>query len=303
MPSHTIELTSRPGRFEATRRVALWTLAIAAVFALQSAPPVEAAGKKKLLIIAQSRDNHPPKSHEFAAGAKVLSAMLAKHEDLDVTVTLADGAWKDGPQLIDKADGVVIFLSEGGKWMHQDPRRKAALERLTARGGGVVGLHWGVGTKPPQFVPATVALFGGCHGGPDRKYIVLETRLTPTNHEIARGVKPLKLHDEFYYTLKFAKQGKLAPVATADIKGVEHVVAWAWTRPDGGRSFGFTGLHFHKNWARPEIRRMVVGAVAWTLKRSVPESGFDVSVSDKVLTLPPEPAKKDAKKKNQGRAK
>ena len=48
----------------------------------------------------------------------------------------------------------------------------------------------------------------------------------------------------------------------------------AWDRPDGGRSFGFVGLHFHKNWERIEYRRLVSQAILWSLKMPIPEGGL-----------------------------
>jgi hypothetical protein len=52
----------------------------------------------------------------------------------------------------------------------------------------------------------------------------------------------------------------------ATIDGRAETVAWAYERPDGGRSFGFSGLHFHDNWARPEYQKLIVQATLWTLK-------------------------------------
>ena len=49
----------------------------------------------------------------------------------------------------------------------------------------------------------------------------------------------------------------MKPILRAPIDGTAETVAWAWERPDGGRSFGFSGLHFHDHWKRPEYRRLV----------------------------------------------
>jgi hypothetical protein len=59
------------------------------------------------------------------------------------------------------------------------------------------------------------------------------------------------------------------------------MVAWAWQRPDGGRSFGFTGLHFHDNWQLSEYRRLVVQGVLWSLKLPIPSSGVDVAIESR----------------------
>jgi type 1 glutamine amidotransferase len=53
-------------------------------------------------------------------------------------------------------------------------------------------------------------------------------------------------------------------------------MAWAFARPGGGRSFGFTGGHFHRNWANDDFRRLVVNAILWCAKEEVPEGGAKV---------------------------
>ena len=41
-------------------------------------------------------------------------------------------------------------------------------------------------------------------------------------------------------------------------------------RPDGGRGFGFTGGHFHRNWGDPNFRKLVLNAILWTAGLDVP---------------------------------
>ena len=60
--------------------------------------------------------------------------------------------------------------------------------------------------------------------------------------------------------------------------GREEVVAWAFERPDGGRGFGFTGAHFHKNWANDDFRRLVVNAILWSAHVEVPPGGAKVDI-------------------------
>src|SRR5581483_7732629 len=196
------------------------------------------------------------------------------------TLVKADEPWRDGPDLLDQADGAVIFLSEGAKWLSQDPRRLAACERLAKRKGALVGLHWGIGTKDAKNIDAFVKLVGACHGGPDRKYkVVSETaHVADARHPIARGIKDFKARDEFYYFLKLPKLDKIQPILQVPIDGKSETVCWAFERPDGGRSFGFSGLHFHENWSLPEYRRLVTQGVLWALNVPIPEAGVDVSL-------------------------
>ena len=85
------------------------------------------------------------------------------------------------------------------------------------------------------------------------------------------------MRDEFYYQLKLHKSSaELLPMLQVEIDGKLETVAWAWERPDGGRSFGFSGLHFHENWQVPEYRRLVCQAVMWTNRIAIPKDGLAV---------------------------
>ena len=68
-------------------------------------------------------------------GPRVLARCLAPVRGLEVTSVRADGPWKEGPELIDPAEGVVLYLAEGAKWLQDDPKRHEALARLAKRGG------------------------------------------------------------------------------------------------------------------------------------------------------------------------
>ncbi|MCI0380225.1 MAG: ThuA domain-containing protein [Gemmataceae bacterium] len=238
------------------------------------------SGKKQLLLLYQGPDGHPKETHEYEAGLKILTALLQKAPGLEPNMVRADEPWRDGPDLLAKADGVVIFLAEGAKWLHQDPKRLAAFGEVAKRRGGLAALHWAMGTREAKNIDGFVALFGGCHGGPDRKYKVLKTdaRLPEPKHPIARGLADFSARDEFYYTLKFPKDHKIEPILQTQIDGNWETVAWAWQRPDGGRSFGFSGLHFHENWRMPEYRRLVAQGVLWTMRVEIPDKGLDVNL-------------------------
>src|SRR5215813_1701900 len=81
-----------------------------------------AAAPKKLLLIGQGPDGHPPQSHEYVAGLKVLHKCLANVPNLELTQLRADEPWKEGPELMERADGVVLYLAEGAKWLQADPK-------------------------------------------------------------------------------------------------------------------------------------------------------------------------------------
>ena len=246
--------------------------AVVAIVLLAVSVPLAAAEPKNLLLVGQSPDNHPPGTHEYTPGMEHLARLLEPTGELKIRVVKADEPWPEGPELIAAADGVVIFLSEGARWSVADPRRHAALVQLAARGGGLAAIHWAMGTRAVEPIEPFLKLFGGCHGGPDRKYQVVQTELRPAEppHPIVAGIGAFPVREEFYYRLKFVRStSAIRPVMQATIDGQTETVAWAWERPDGGRSFGFSGLHFHDNWQLPEYGRLLSQAVLWTMKLPV----------------------------------
>ncbi len=69
------------------------------------------------------------------------------------------------------------------------------------------------------------------------------------------------------------------------IEGNVETVGWAWQRPDGGRSVGYSGLHFHVNWRHQQYQRLIAQAVLWTLKQPIPQNGVSVKLNSKVMEL------------------
>ena len=117
------------------------------------------------------------------------------------------------------------------------------------------------------------------------------------NHPITRGVGPFATHDEWYFNMRWtpdaAAKARITPilVGEAERRGPEgpvrvsprartpHIIAdsgkvetmmWVYERPDGGRSFGFTGGHTHTNWGDANQRRVMLNALLWIAKVEVP---------------------------------
>ncbi len=257
-----------------------------------TSPSLAAEKMQRLLLIGQAPDGHPPGTHEYRAAASLFAKMLAPMERLQTIVVSADGDWPDGPELLDGADAAVVFVSEGAKWLQGDAKRLAAFQALAKRGGGLICLHWGMGTRDAKFIPAWVELFGGCHGGPDRRYKVVDvkTQLATPSHPILRGVSPVELREEFYFKLKWASPAEqITPLIQVRIEDEDHTVGWAWERPDGGRSFGFSGLHFHENWKVDSYQRMLAQSVRWVLKREIPKAGVSLNLKATDFIPPPQP--------------
>ena len=88
------------------------------------------------------------------------------------------------------------------------------------------------------------------------------------------------------------------PAAREAVKrGEPQCVAWACQRADGGRGFGFTGGHFHKNWGDDNFRKLVLNAILWTAKIEVPADGVQSKVTPDELEQNLDP-KGERKKRN-----
>jgi hypothetical protein len=219
---------------------------------------------------------------------QILAKSLANNSALNLTVANADEPWNEGPELLQEVDGVVLYLGQGGRWAEADPAREAALADLASRGAGIVALHWAIGAKDARYIAGHRARIGAVHGGPDRKYIITD-RPYPVEvlpHAITTGIDDFDLKDEFYYQLKRSEKGNITPLLLVPIEDNTEMVAWAFERPDGGRSFGFSGMHFHENWRKLECRRMIAQGLLWTLKMPIPPEGLQVDVAEVDHALP-----------------
>lgn len=246
---------------------------------------------KRLLLLGQKPDSHPAATHEYMAGVRLIARLMDRLPGCRTIVVQADSPWTDGPEILEGADGVVVFLTEGAKWISDDERRLGAFKRLASRGGGLTCLHWGMGTREAGSVEEFTALFGACHGGPDRKYNVLTEMARPTaaGHPVVTAINPFKVRDEFYYALKLPPSDRVVShvsLLTVPIDGSNETVAWATERSDQGRSFGFSGLHYHENWKLPEYRRLVTQGIAWTVHAPIPAAGLAIDLPEDAFDLP-----------------
>ena len=114
-------------------------------------------------------------------------------------------------------------------------------------------------------------------------------------------MKPFVTDDEWYYHMRFRDPSDgvteiltaVPPDSTREkpdgphsnnptvraAKGAREVLAWAYERPGGGRGFGCTGAHFHRNWANDDFRKLMLNALAWTAGLDVPSEGLASTVS------------------------
>ena len=84
---------------------------LALMFAAMSAAAVIAEPPKRLLLIGQGPDGHPPTTHEYMAGQKIIEKCLKPVAGLEIMTVRADEPWKEGPELIGRSDGDNMLRS------------------------------------------------------------------------------------------------------------------------------------------------------------------------------------------------
>jgi len=262
---------------------------LAATAALAPAGPATAAESAKVVVIA-GRPSHGPGEHEFNAGCKLLVKWLG--EIKGVEPVLVTGGWPADESVFDGARSVVFFMDGGGGHPMIQGKHLEAMKTLMDKGVGLACLHYAVEFPKGKAGDQLLDWLGGYYesGYSDNPHN--NPHLTPKEgHPITRGVKSFHANDEWYFRIRFRPDDpRVTPILTAGaLKGHDgktyngQVVAWATERADGGRAFGFTGAHFHKNWGDADFRKLVLNAILWTAKLDVPESGVESAIADEDL--------------------
>jgi type 1 glutamine amidotransferase len=239
----------------------------------------------KIVLIA-GKKSHGPGDHEFFAGCAILMDMLKQTPG--VFPVMARDGWPRNEEILKGARSIVLYMD--GRGGHPVNKKLDVLKPLMQQGVGWVNIHYAV-----DYTKETGATVIDWMGGYYDAEISINPHWTATyqslpEHPITRGVKPFEINDEWYYNMRWRQDPaglthilKATPPdntrKTADSAkhpGRSEITAWAYDRPDGGRGFGFTGGHRHKNWGDEDFRRLVVNAILWTAKIEVPKDGAPV---------------------------
>lgn len=265
-----------------------------------------ADGRKKLVLVA-GRPSHGPGEHEFRAGALLLEKCLDAAFPQLITEVYA-GGWPEDPTAFDNADAIFFFADGGGGHPVIQSNRLAQIDALAKRGVGIACLHYAVEVPKEKGGPEFLNWMGGYfepNWSVNPHWRLAQTQLAE-GHPITRGVKPFETQDEWYYHMRFREPADgltllLTAVPPDDTreredgphsnnptvragKGSREALAWAYERPDGGRGFGCTGAHFHKNWGDDNFRRLMLNALAWTAGLDVPADGVASTLTADELT-------------------
>ena len=264
-----------------------------------------AAADKKIVFVA-GPPSHGPGEHEHRAGCLLLKSCLDKLPG--VASLVYSNGWPQDLKAFDGADAIVLYMDGGSGHPAIQDNRLATLDGLMKKGVGLVCIHDATEPTLEKGQKEFLDWIGGCFeiNWSVNPHWNAQFKELP-KHPIARGVKPFAINDEWYFHMRFREGMKgVTPILTAVPpestmsrrdgphegnpavreavkRGEPQHLAWACQRPDGGRGFGFTGAHFHKNWGDENFRKLVLNAILWTAKVEVPAEGVQSAVTAEEL--------------------
>lgn len=225
-----------------------------------------------ILLLAGSVSNKPGQ-HEYFAGCTLMANWLRQNGAAPIQV--ADG-WPKNEALLEKAHAIVVYADGGTKLPFLAPERFQKMREAVRRGAGLVMLHQAVDVPAStaqeigDWLGAVYQPDIGCRGHWDMEFSTFPT------HPVTRGLSAFSAPlDGWLYNLHFRPGATPLVSGTVPDKsrstthakshaGRAEVIGWAYERPGGGRSFGFTGCDLHRNWGVEGQRRFVLNGILWT---------------------------------------
>jgi type 1 glutamine amidotransferase len=274
-------------------------------FSMVAALAANAADKKIVLIAGPQ--SHGPGEHEHRAGCLLLKSCLDNVKGV-TSVVYSNGWPQNAEEAFAGADTILIYSDGGGGHPFLQGDRLLTLDKLMKKGVGMVAVHYAVEPTKEKGEKEFLDWIGGAfeiHYSVNPHWMA-EFKDLP-KHPITQGVNPFKIQDEWYFYMRFRDGMKgvtpilsaVAPPTTMDRRDGPHEgnpqvresvkrgdkqhMAWAAERADGGRGFGFTGAHFHRNWGNDDFRKLMLNAILWTAKADVPNEGVASKVTEEDL--------------------
>lgn len=252
----------------------------------------------KKIVFIPGKDSHGVGEHEYLGGCRLLAKLLNENVPGVKAIVTGQG-WPTDTKVLDDADVIVMYCDGGVK--HMIIPNLAEMDRLMKKGVGLLDLHYAIEITKGEAGNFFLEWIGGYFETFYSVNPVWTAKFeTLPRHPITNGVNPFEATDEWYYHIRFRKDMKnitpilsaLPPASTLDRPDGSHsnnefvrrdvlenknqqIMAWAYTRPNGGRSVGFTGGHTHNNWMIDDFRKLVLNAIVWMAKIKIPKNGIE----------------------------
>ncbi len=261
---------------------------------------VGSSGEYKHLVLIAGSASHGVGAHEFRAGVQLMERCLASVPGLKVSSHF--NGWPTDSSAFDSADAIHLFMDGGQRHPVIQEDRLQLIQRLIDKGVSFGAMHYAVEVPKDQGGEQFLDWIGGYY----ETYYSVNPFWVPhfdnlPNHPILRGVEPFSIRDEWYFSIRFREDKVGITPLLVDTpsdetrdgpyvhphgpydhivqqKGKSEIVSWVVERKDGGRGFGFTGGHYHKNWGNEGFRKFVLNALVWLTGLDVPLTGVQCEI-------------------------
>src|SRR3954451_16276345 len=151
---------------------------------------------KKIVFIAGTETHGGRGNHEFVAAAIYMARTLNENYPNAYATVYSRAKF---PRDLSFADAVIIGMDHGGK-----VAENAEVAKAMDRGAGFMALHYGVEVNKGKQGEAFLKWMGGYF----EPFWSVNPWWTPEftdipKHETTRGVKSIKVRDEWYYHMRF----------------------------------------------------------------------------------------------------
>lgn len=295
-----------PRREAASKRLSdAWRSALIALAFVICQSSFAAEPRRVLIVVGPT--NHPPGTHEVAAGGRVMQHCL-EHMD-NLPGVKADIVYEWPAKELRDAAASVVFIGDTfpANRLPNAAQNLADLDVMMQRGCGIVCVHYATGLLGEDVTPEgdhpLLRWMGGYFANRSCKHhesfakIFPAATITPSapQHPVWRGCAEFTLHDE-PYTNNYFGPGENKPAVNVTVlatsmlppdKPKSEPVSWCVERADGGRGFAVVMPHFYRNWKLDALRRYILNGIVWSTKLHVPHGGVQTTLPD-LATFAPE---------------
>lgn len=240
--------------------------------------PHGVAASKKIAFLA-GKPSHGEGCHDWYKDTEFVKQCLQQATNIEPPqIDIYHDGWPQDASVLDAVDAVVFFTDGREHHPLAVPGRIEKMRELARKGKGIAFLHYSVDPPEGGYQDLLDWMGGSYEVGVSQNPINV-AKVTPVanGHPITRGCGGYVAEDEWYFDIHLRdNDANVVPILTGKLPPrdpQDKVLSWAYTRPDGGRGFGFTGGHFHKNWYIGSFRTMVLNGILWTAGMEVPQGG------------------------------
>ncbi|MCC6508369.1 MAG: ThuA domain-containing protein [Pirellulaceae bacterium] len=262
--------------------------------------PLAWAAEPSRILIVVGPTNHPPGTHEVAAGGRLMKHCLENMSNLPNVKAEVVYEWPDKDMRDSAATVVFIGDTFPANRLPNAAQNLMDLDVMMRRGCGIVCVHYATGllgedVKADGDHPLLRWMGGyfanrSCPHHESLAKIFPQATIKPaaSQHPIWRGCSEFTLHDE-PYTNNFFGGKENHPATNVTVLATSmlppelpkpETVSWCIQRDDSGRGFAVVMPHFYRNWKNEDLRRYILNGIVWSAKLDVPDGGVQTTLPD-----------------------